>query len=107
MASNLDLRLFFALHELPSGAGVVEGVVHWGKVRGLMADPERGRDRVRRGGVDVDRHPRRQRVIGAPVVPGEAAWRFKGAFESIDRLPRLVLPLLGRPCARATESLSH
>lgn len=53
LGSNLDLRLFFAFHELPGGAGAAEGVVHWGEVRGLMADPERGRDRVRRGGVDV------------------------------------------------------
>lgn len=45
--------------------------MHLGEVRGLMADPERGRDRVRRGGVDVDRHPRRQRVIGAAVAPAE------------------------------------
>ena len=43
-----------------------------GEVRGLMADPERGRDRVRRGGVDVDRHPRRQRVIGAAMAPRKA-----------------------------------
>ncbi len=37
-----------------------------------MADGVRRRDRVVRGGVDVDRHPRRQRVIGAPVAPDDA-----------------------------------
>ena len=42
------------------------------EIRRLMADGERGRDRVVRGGVDVDRHPRRQRVIGALVAPDEA-----------------------------------
>ena len=57
--SNPDVRPLLAFHELPGGAGAAEGVVHWGEVWGLMADPERGRDRVRRGGVDVDRHPRR------------------------------------------------
>ena len=63
-------------------------MVHLGEVRGLMADPERGRDRVRRGGVDVDRHPRRQRVIGAPVAPGEAGpvlHRGRVRFGSIPR----------------------
>ena len=42
------------------------------EARGLMADGVRRRDRVVRGGVDVDRHPRRQRVIGAPVAPDDA-----------------------------------
>ena len=50
-------------------------MVHLVEVRGLMADPERGRDRVRRGGVDVDRHPRRQRVIGVAAAPAEAGFR--------------------------------
>lgn len=70
--SNLHLRTLFAADQPPGRAEAAEGVVHWSEVRGLMADPERGRDRVRRGGVDVDRHPRRQRVIGAPVAPEKA-----------------------------------
>ena len=53
-----------------------------------MADPERGRDRVRRGGVDVDRHPRRQRVIGAPVAPekaGPVLHRGRAGFGSMPQ----------------------
>jgi len=34
-----------------------------------MADSERGRDRVRRGGANIDRHLCRQRVIAASLAP--------------------------------------
>lgn len=58
-----------------------------------MADPERGRDRVRRGGVDVDRHPRRQRVIGAPVAPGEKMLLRQTTPHEFKHFKRLQLAL--------------
>ncbi len=62
LGSNPDLRRFFAFHELPSRSGAAEGVADLPEIRRLVADGERGRDRVVRGGVEVDGQPRRQRV---------------------------------------------
>lgn len=72
------------------------------EIRRLVADGERGRDRVVRGGVDVDRHPRRQRVIGAPVAPGEAGpvlHRGSVSFGSMPQRELRQIPLQGATCS--------
>lgn len=69
-----------------------------------MADPERGRDRVRRGGVDVDRHPRRDSVIGAPVAPEKAVpvlHRGRVGFGSMPQRELRQIPLQRRHLLRS------
>jgi len=62
LGSNPDLWPLFAFHEFPGLTGAAEGVADLPEIRRLVADGERGRDRVVRGGVEVDGQPRRQRV---------------------------------------------
>jgi len=72
LASQIQLQPFWTFHEFPGDADAAEGVADLGVIRRLMADGERGRNRIVRGGVEIDRHPRRQGVIGAPAAPGKA-----------------------------------
>lgn len=69
-----------------------------------MADGERGRDRVVRGSVDVDRHPRRQGVIGAPTAPDDAGpvlHRSRVRFGSMPQREVRQIPLQGRQLLRS------
>ena len=104
LGSNPDLWPFFAFHELPGRSSAAEGVADLPEIRRLVADGERGRDRVVRGGVDVDRHPRRQRVIGAPVAPEDAGPVLHRGCVGLRGMPqheRRQIPLQGRHLLRS------
>lgn len=104
LGSNPDLWPFFAFHELPGRSRAAEGVADLPEIRRLVADGERGRDRVVRGGVEVDRHPRRQRVIGAPVAPDDAGpilHRGCVRFGSMPQREFRQIPLQGRQLLRS------